>query len=96
MLHKNSFRTRGQLEGSRSKIVVRKRHGWSNLEALVGVRNFLIQEEKNKESGIPFQTNFNGDDSKLGIVIERYQLSGNSGSKQHSPTWASNPTGKGG
>lgn len=58
------------------------------------MRNFPVKEENNKESGIPFQINFNGDDSKFSILIDRYQLSCNSGTKQYPSTWASDPTGK--
>ena len=101
MLHKSNFRARGPGKGSwkgageKKQHLVRKRQlGLSNLGGLVGVRIFPVKGENNKESGIPFQINFNGDDSKFGIVIDRYQLSGNSGTKQHSSTWASYPTGR--
>ena len=88
MLHKSNFRARGPGKGSwkgagkKTQHLVRKRQlGLSNLGGLVGVRIFPVKGENNKESGVPFQINFNGDDSKFGIVIDRYQLSGNSGTK---------------
>jgi len=75
--------------------LVRKRQlGWSNLGGLVGVRNLPVKKENNKESGIPFRSNSTGEYSKFSIVIGRYQLSGNSGTKQASSIWASNPTGR--
>lgn len=99
MLHKSNFRARGpgkgnwKGEGEKMHLVRKRKLGWSNLGRLVGVRNFPVKEENNKESGTPFQIHFNGDDSKLGIVIHRCQLSCTSGTKQYSSTWASNPTG---